>query len=47
MDDPWLGVSVAPPFAIFSTENWFKGYTIGQIIFGCYMIFLNKHKAYW
>ena len=46
-DYPWLGILAVEEFAILSTKNWLKGYSLGQLIFGCDMIILIKHKVDW
>ena len=45
--DPWLGILAAAEFIIHSTANRLKGYTPGQLIFGCDMILQIKHEVYW
>ena len=34
-------------FSIQSTENRFKDYTLGKLMFGCDVILLIKHGVYW
>ena len=44
---PWTGILAAAAFAIFSTTNRPKGYSPGQLIFGCDMIIQIKHRVDW
>ena len=44
-DDPWLWILAA--FAIFSTTNRLKGYSLGQQVFGRDIILPIKHTVYW
>ena len=46
-DDPWSGILAAPEFAIISTTNRTKRYSTVQLVFGCDMILLIKHKVDW
>ena len=46
-NDSWMGILDEPAFAIFSTTNRQKGYSLCQLIFGCDMILLIKHRVYW
>ena len=44
-DDPWTGILAAAAFAIRSTTNRQKGYSLGQLIFGCDIILPIKHRV--
>ena len=44
---PCAGILSAAAFSICSTTNITKGYSPGQLIFGCDMILLIKHEVYW
>ena len=46
-NDPWKGILAAVAFAIRSTTNRKKGYSMGQLIFGRDMILLIKHRGDW
>ena len=46
-DDPWTGILAAVAFAILSKTNRQKGYSPGQLIFGCVIINLIKHRVDW
>ena len=46
-DDPWLGILSAASFSILSTTNRFKVYSLGQLVFGRYMILLIKYTVDW
>ena len=41
----WLRFLAAEAFAILSTTNGFKGYSQVELLFGCDMILLIKHKV--
>ena len=42
-DNPCLVILYVAAFAIFSTTNRLKGYSPGQLVFGCDMIIPIKH----
>ena len=44
---PWLGVLALAEFAIISTENRSKGYSMFQLVFGCDENFPKKYKVNW
>ena len=44
---PWKGILAALLFATCSTNNRLKGYSPGQLIFGCDMILAIKHMVDW
>ena len=44
---PWRGILAVAAFAIPSTTNRQKGYSLSQLIFGCDMILLIKHRVDW
>ena len=44
-NDPWKGILAAAAFAIFSTTNRQKGYSMVQLIFGRDMIIPIKHRV--
>ena len=44
---PWIGISAAAKFAIRSTTKRQIFYSPGQLVFGCDMILLIKHKVDW
>ena len=46
-NEPWTGILDAAAFAIFSTTNRQKNYSLGQLIFGPDMILLIKHRVDW
>ena len=46
-DDPWTGILAAAAFAIFSTTNRDKGYSLGKLIFELDMILPTKHRVDW
>ena len=46
-NDPWKGILAAAAFAIRSTTSRQKGYSPGQLIFGCDVILLIKHRVGW
>ena len=46
-DDSWSGILASASFAISSTKNMQKGYSLVQLIFGCDVIILIKHRADW
>ena len=45
--DPWSGILTEAVFAFCSTENRLKCYGPDQVVLGCDMIFLIKHKVDW
>ena len=44
-NEPWTGILDAAAFAIFSTTNRQKNYSLGKLIFGRDMIFPIKHTV--
>ena len=46
-NDPWTGILASSEFAIHSTSNREKGYSLGHLIFGRNMIISIKHTADW
>ena len=46
-DDRWTGILSAASFAILSTTNRQRVYSMGQLIFGLEMILLIKHTVDW
>ena len=42
-----MGILSGTAFAILSTTNGLKGYSPGQLVFGCDMILPIKHKVDW
>ena len=42
-NDPWTGILAAASFVMFSINNTKKGYSPGQLIFGCDMNLPIKH----
>ena len=44
---PWLEILAASEFAILSTKNWLKGYSLGQLVFGRDMSPLIKNMVGW
>ena len=42
-DGPWLEILTASALLILSTTNMLKGYSTGQLVFGCDMILPIKH----
>ena len=46
-DDPWLVNFAAAAFSIISTTNNPKGYSLGQLLFGCDIIIPIKHRVDW
>ena len=46
-DNPWSVNLTAAEFAIHSTTNRLKGYSLGQLVFGCDMIIPIKHTVDW
>ena len=44
-NDPWAGILAAAEFAICSTTNNNKWYSLVQLVFGSDMIILIKHKV--
>ena len=46
-DDPWTGILAAAVFEIRSRTNRKKGYSPGQLIFGCGTILLINHMVDW
>ena len=45
--DPWSGVLLLAEFAIFSTTNRLKDYSLGKLVFGRDTILPIKHKVDW
>ena len=45
--DPWSVILAAAAFAILSTTNGLKGYSLVQLVFGCDMILLIKYTVGW
>ena len=43
----WLGILATTEFSVCYATKRLKGYTMGQIIFGCDMIVMIKHDADW
>ena len=46
-DDPRLDILDSSAFEIFSTSNWLKGCSPGQLLFSCGMFLPIKNKAGW
>ena len=46
-DESWLGIWAEAIFAIISTTNSLKGYSIVQLLFGCDIIVLIKNMVDW
>ena len=46
-NDPWTGILAAADFAICSTTNRKKAYSLGQLIFGRNMIIPIKYMVDW
>ena len=46
-NDMWTGILAAAMFAIFSTTNSKKDYSPGQLIIGCDINLLVKHRVDW
>ena len=46
-DDPWSGILAPAEFAISSTTNRLKIYSLGQLVFDHNIITLIKHKLDW
>ena len=46
-NDPCMGILAASAFVIFSTISRQKGYSLGQLIFGCDMILLINYRVNW
>ena len=45
--DPWLDILTEAAFAILSTTNRLKGYSLGKIFYGHDMIILIRHTMNW
>ena len=46
-NDPSLGILATAAFAIITTTNRLKCYSLVQLIFGCNMILPIKHRVDW